>query len=137
MEETIIDYKNNNEVINKRIDYIDVARGIAILLMIIGHVLTVGGWKRNIIFSFHMPLFVIASGFFFKENEKFSVMIRKALKTLIIPFLIIIFLDTLFEYIMKDKNILETITDFLKRILVSYSADSKISYDFTRALGAM
>lgn len=64
-------------------------------------------------------------------------MLRKALKTLIVPFLIIIFLDTLLEYIIKNQNILEAIIDFIKRILVSYSYDSKISYDFAQPLEVM
>lgn len=39
----------------KRVKYFDIARGIAIILMIVGHTLDFG-WKRNLIFSFHMPL---------------------------------------------------------------------------------
>lgn len=46
-----------------RIDWIDVAKGIAILLVIIGHTLKMGAFLRNIIFSFHMPLFFILSGY--------------------------------------------------------------------------
>ena len=101
--------------------------------MIVGHVLT-PGWKRNLIFSFHMPLFIIVSGFFFKENEKFSIMLKKSFKTLIIPFLVVIFLDTLLRGYMNQQNLCDIIIDYFKRILVSYSADNKISYEFTRQL---
>lgn len=51
-----------------RIGYIDAAKGLAIILMIVGH-----SKAKNIpflwdfIYSFHMPLFVIISGFFIKE----------------------------------------------------------------------
>ncbi len=48
----------------KRINYIDIARGIAIILMILGHIVP-PGTIRKIIFSFHMPLFVIVIGYFF------------------------------------------------------------------------
>lgn len=44
----------------KRIEWIDCARGIAILLVIAGH--GVDGFPRALIFSFHMPLFFILSG---------------------------------------------------------------------------
>ena len=40
----------------KRIAYIDVAKGIGILLMILGHTMT-SGWGKDVIYSFHMPLF--------------------------------------------------------------------------------
>ena len=128
--------KVHNTPIKKRLEYIDVARGIAILLMIVGHVLG-GGWKRNIIFSFHMPLFIIISGLFFKENEKFTLMLKKSLKTLMIPFLVVIFLDTLFKYFMNNQNLFECIIDFFKRIIFSYSYGNKISYDSVAPLGVM
>lgn len=49
----------------KRIEWIDVAKAICILLMIAGHTYPVGSKVRNIIFSFHMPLFFILSGYNF------------------------------------------------------------------------
>lgn len=42
----------------ERILWIDVAKGIAIVLMIIGHTVQFGNPIRNFIFSFHMPLFL-------------------------------------------------------------------------------
>lgn len=44
----------------KRIEFIDVAKGITILLVIVGHTIP-EGLMRTLIYSFHMPLF-----FFFK-----------------------------------------------------------------------
>ena len=61
---------------HKRIDYIDIARGIAIICMVIGH----NPWNTtltNVIYSFHMPLFIIVSGIFFEDNENFSDFIKK------------------------------------------------------------
>lgn len=46
---------------NKRIEWVDMAKAIAIILMIIGH--EVNGNIRTLIFSFHMPLFFILSGY--------------------------------------------------------------------------
>lgn len=45
----------------KRIAWIDMAKAIAILLMVVGH--EVGGSIYTWIFSFHMPLFFILSGY--------------------------------------------------------------------------
>lgn len=49
--------------IKKRITWVDVAKGMTILLMIIGHVFPYASSTRNLIFSFHMPLFFTLTGF--------------------------------------------------------------------------
>jgi acyltransferase len=52
---------------NKRIGWIDIAKGITILLVIVGHTLI--GYKVNdYIYAFHMPLFFICSGLLFKPK---------------------------------------------------------------------
>ena len=46
-------------VVNKqRIDWIDIAKGIGIFLMVVGHT-SIPSFLSNYIFSFHMPLFFI------------------------------------------------------------------------------
>lgn len=52
-----------------RIEYIDAAKAIAIILVIIGHCHWLGAIPRLgcLIYSFHMPLFFIVSGFFLKD----------------------------------------------------------------------
>ena len=46
----------------ERIEYIDVAKGIGMLLVIMGHAFPAGRITK-IIYSLHMPLFFILSGF--------------------------------------------------------------------------
>lgn len=42
----------------KRLEYIDIARGIGIVLVVLGHCLSqLDGGLRTFIYSFHMPLF--------------------------------------------------------------------------------
>lgn len=55
----------------KRLDYIDAAKAIAIILVIIGHSNWLSAIPRvgRMIYSFHMPLFFIISGFFWKYTE--------------------------------------------------------------------
>ena len=48
--------------INKRIDTVDVLRAVGILIMVMGHV-GFGGKFDRYIHSFHMPLFVLISGY--------------------------------------------------------------------------
>ena len=64
-------------VAKPRLDYMDTAKAIAILLVVVGHSFWLGKipYMSGIIYSFHMPLFFIISGFFFK-----NVGVRAALK---------------------------------------------------------
>ena len=77
---------------NRRVEYIDIARGIAIILMIVGHVVQ-NTFFRHIIFSFHMPLFIIVSGYFYKDRP-LKKEIKNVLLKLIIPTTVIVFLVT-------------------------------------------
>lgn len=105
----------------KRVKYFDIARGIAIILMIVGHTLDFG-WKRNLIFSFHMPLFIIISGMFFKERDIKSFLINIT-KKLIIPYIITIFITNLIKALTIDKNIdiLLFVKEYIMQILYSFT----------------
>ena len=106
------------EIKRKRLEYIDIARGIAIILMVLGHVCQ-AGWKRTIIFSFHMPLFIIISGMFFKKDEKFKDSFKKMLKNLIIPYIITITIANVIKYMVYGKII--DIPRLLQEIILGYS----------------
>ena len=84
-KELISTNAQNNSQKKKRIQYIDIARGIAIILMIIGHVIE--GLPRKIIYSFHMPLFIIVSGLLYKDRNAKDT-IKNILKKLILPYAI-------------------------------------------------
>lgn len=51
----------------KRDPVFDIAKGIGVLLVIVGH-LSLQYWFINLIYFFHMPLFVFISGYFHKEK---------------------------------------------------------------------
>lgn len=70
----------------ERIPAIDVAKAIGILLMILGHC-EVPWSVRKLISSFHMPLFLIFSGFFFRDQD-ISITLSKGWKHLLKPYLI-------------------------------------------------
>lgn len=55
---------------SKRIQWIDFARGIAILAVIIGHTLGpyAGHFFGSLIFAFHMPIFFILSGYLYHQR---------------------------------------------------------------------
>lgn len=70
----------------KRVEWVDIAKGIGIILVIIGHCVMLGGHVHNWIFSFHMPLFFILSGLFLVKEE-LGGFIQKKIKTLLIPYI--------------------------------------------------
>lgn len=53
---------------NNRIEWIDMAKGYGVILVILGHfgLEKLGYW----IYSFHMPLFFFLAGYVFKEKLK-------------------------------------------------------------------
>lgn len=71
----------------QRIEWIDYAKGIAILLVIVGHC-SIPGIIRASIFSFHMPLFFLLSMITFRASETSEQFVHKterAFLHLIVP----------------------------------------------------
>ncbi len=68
------------EKTKQRIGWIDVTKGIAILLVILGHSL-VGLKINDYIFAFHMPVFFITSGILFRPKSIPAVIKKNAPKT--------------------------------------------------------
>ncbi len=84
---------------NNRIDYVDLFRGIGIILMVFGHMkfkFVEGGIGNEIsdvyyhlIHAFHMPLFFFLSGYcFHKTNIRTSRFVANKAKKLLIPYLV-------------------------------------------------
>jgi acyltransferase len=71
----------------ERLSWIDVAKGIGILLVIYGHALNAQS-LRYIIYSFHMPLFFLLSGLVFRhiDHEKFTHFLKKDFANIILPY---------------------------------------------------
>ena len=78
----------NSVKMRNRIPWVDIAKGIAILATIIGHTFSYGTNGRNLIFSFHMPLFFILTGYTIHtvaDWQSFWRGLRKDLRYLILP----------------------------------------------------
>ncbi|MCF7918441.1 MAG: acyltransferase family protein [Candidatus Cloacimonetes bacterium] len=77
---------------NNRKGYIDVAKGIGILLVVTGHCDIASQLVRDWIYTFHMPLFFFLSGLIFNElkyKDNFSLLLKSRLHSLIIPYFLI------------------------------------------------
>lgn len=76
---------------NSRLDYIDIAKGFSIMLMVFGH--SYSSYENTPImvwvYSFHMPLFFITTGVLYglkSQKEKLSFDFIKKSKSLLLPF---------------------------------------------------
>lgn len=71
----------------KRNTAIDTARGIAALLMIIGH-LGMNNQADQFISSFHMPLFFVISGMTMREEADLKGYIGKRIRRILVPYIV-------------------------------------------------
>lgn len=73
---------------NNRNIAIDIVKAIGILMMIIGHCGQIPYMPyRHFIFTFHMPLFFIISGFFYKKKD-IAMSLKSDAKHLLLPYLL-------------------------------------------------
>lgn len=88
---------------NHRNPEFDIVKGIGMVLMVLGHTYGPESLLWKIIYPFHMPLFYIISGYFFKEKETFAV-IRTSYIRLLKPYLFICIAVTLIRFIQHFTN---------------------------------
>ncbi|HIE25447.1 MAG TPA: hypothetical protein EYP74_05530 [Anaerolineales bacterium] len=79
---------------SKRIQYIDIAKGIGILLVVLGHndMNAYHPLLHRFIYAFHIPLFFFLSGIFFNPNRDFKTLVKKRFDGLIKPLIFAILL---------------------------------------------
>jgi len=99
----------------ERYEYLDVAKGIGIVLVIIGHIVFGNNYKMfgaktisNLIYSFHMPLFFLISGMCIKSTKTFNKSsLKKMTYSYIVPYVIwtIIYIVIFYLiYLIGDNN---------------------------------
>jgi fucose 4-O-acetylase-like acetyltransferase len=79
-----------NETSADRIAWIDVVRGLGILLVVLGHLET--GFPERIIYAFHMPLFFFLSGYVHKVQNKYGTFLQKRAIHLLVPYVVFLLL---------------------------------------------
>ena len=94
-----------------RINWIDLAKGITIILTIVGHSVstgTIGAPLRGIIFSFHMPLFFILSCITYRYSgslKELWAMLKRSAKHLLIPALVVQLILVIYNFIEKPSRL--------------------------------
>ena len=83
---------------------IDILKGIGILCVLLGHI-TSSGRLHNLIYTFHMPLFFMASGYFYRPQST-AILASKLLHTIGIPHLMFSLLNFFIQWLVsEEKNI--------------------------------
>lgn len=110
---------------NNRIVWVDIAKGIGIILVIMGHIA-----ENKIIYSFHMPLFFILSGYLYKNKEKF---VRKKIKSILVLYLFFAIVSFLYWYFI-ERYFREQDVSPINVFLNIWIATPSINYVFNTAL---
>lgn len=103
---------------SKRIEYMDIARGIGILLVVLGHndfeALSV--YAHQVIYSFHIPLFFFLSGYFVNISISFVDFFKKRFNSLLKPYFFILFLIYFVSVSFEKMGFSMAITRILKAL---------------------
>lgn len=109
---------------NKRLDFIDIMKGILIVSMVIGHT---NSPYTPFIYLFHMGAFFIISGFLY-NNSKYTIKnyIKKQIKGLLVPYFVINILFIIFARVINrflGMSVFLNITTIRNFILYSQRVD--------------
>jgi fucose 4-O-acetylase-like acetyltransferase len=92
----------------KRLDYLDKAKGILIILVVIGHIWQ-SGPVFNVIYAFHMPAFFVISGILLQHTRSyekpFGSFLKSKLFSIGVPFIFIEFLGILTDIIRHGVSL--------------------------------
>ncbi len=108
----------------QRIKYIDISKGILIILLVFAHFRSVVNrmpydssyfeyvYSWNYIFtSFYMPAFFIISGFCSNFNKSVIVFFSSQIKSLIVPLISLWFISTILNALLQCQDVLEQLKD--------------------------
>ena len=126
-----------------RMTYLDMAKGIGILLMIVGHTISLG-WQKDLIYSFHMPLFFVCSGMTMTWSNhwlEWRETAQKSAKRLLLPALVLFMVMTLWTYLVEGKFDAAYTKDFalnrLASLLLASGSDVMVFGKEVAAIGLL
>jgi fucose 4-O-acetylase-like acetyltransferase len=102
----------------KRVGYIDIAKGIGITLVVMGHndFSLISPFAHKLIYSFHMPMFFFMSGMFFKPDMPFLAFARRRFDRVLRPFLFTLLLIYFMSVSFSKVSILVATRRLLKAL---------------------
>ncbi|WP_342042163.1 acyltransferase family protein [Bacillus sp. OTU2372] len=111
---------------SKRLDWLDIGKGLGMLLVMLGHA-DIPTPLKTYIYTFHMPLFFFLSGYLYNK-EKFpslKVFFKKRTKSLILPYLSFSFMAYLWFLLLNYIGLVNYKKNLLTPLLGSVIAERK------------
>lgn len=78
--------------------WIDMAKGLAIALVVLGHCLDFDNPLRHFIYTFHMPLFFMLAGYTMRAKPRLTVL-SSSLRRLMVPYLVVCAILLFFAFV--------------------------------------
>ena len=126
----------------KRPTSFDIAKAVALIAVVVGHC-SFAGVPQGVVkacYSFHMPLFFIVSGYFFKQQEDERALLRKSVSGLLVPYLgtsLILIVLMVFRTIFDGGLVVETVRSWTVAALYGSGAVLDSMPEGVMAIGAI
>lgn len=119
------------EILNtntKRISWIDLAKCFGIFFIVLGHVYIEDALIRRILYSFHVPLFFILSGFTYKHKKNKTFILNK-IRTLYIPYIVCAIISILIYLLLGSvlgQDVSLNFSDLVKNLFGMLYANASV-----------
>lgn len=121
-----------------RTKWIDISKGFAMLLVIIGHCSYAPDYLKSWLYSFHMPLFFILSGIVLSiDKYNFKEYFKKKVQSILIPYFLLSFLLFTWQRVFQNADNLaskSTLKKFIGIFVAQRGEDLYFSLWFLLAL---
>lgn len=113
----------------KRLDWVDVAKGIAMLSIVIGHVNggIIGDTDLSFVYGYELSVFFVLAGYLLKIEPLTARYLEKKFKRLMVPYFFTCFFMMSFQIIRFDRTIMEVTSRIRYWISISFFASGGVS----------
>ena len=102
----------------KRMDWVDMAKGLAMILVMFGHA-PISLRIQAVIYTFHVPLFFFMSGYLFSnvKYNNFTAFLKKRIITIGIPYFCFSFIEYIYFFVANNKENVSPLTSFIGTLI--------------------
>ena len=127
-----------NSISQSRLRSVDIAKGIAIICIILGHLHEDS--INRVVYTFHVPVFFLITGYFINEGMPAGQFIKRKFRTLVVPYFIIslaIIMLSVFQSLLVNRNILTTVLYWTGAALYASGSDHSTLFFEIHEIGAI
>ncbi|MBM7655465.1 acyltransferase family protein [Neobacillus cucumis] len=111
---------------SKRLDWLDIGKGLGMLLVMLGHA-AIPTPLKTYIYTFHMPLFFFLSGYLYNKDKfpNLKVFLKRRTKSLILPYIAFSLVAYLWFLLLNHLGLVNYDNNLLTPLLGSVIAERK------------